>query len=106
MTKPKSKLLILTITEEAKITPDWKAYREANQHFEAYKRIKETIAEKFKNSYFRQAFDEMRTPTGLLVATYKTHDQDEFDKATFKANHPALYEQYTGTKTIRRLLIK
>jgi hypothetical protein len=53
-----------------------------------------------------QGYEEVATPQGLIVATYKKAMRIMFNQTAFKTDQPTLYDQYAEIKEVRTLLVK
>ena len=60
----------------------------------------EVIEEHFSNN------EEYKTEKGLVLATYKSQEQTQFQQSKFKADHFDIYSLYTEKKTINKFLLK
>jgi hypothetical protein len=57
------------------------------------------------NDYFVDN-TEYKTSKGLLLASYKSQDRNQFNSSKFKEDHEDIYSMYSEVKTIRVFLLK
>lgn len=66
---------------------------------------RELLKNEMMERYFSRC-DTLLLPSGIVIATARLHEVEEFDKKRFSQEHPDLYKQYTSIKVRQPLLIK
>lgn len=51
-------------------------------------------------------YEEVATPEGFILATYKKAIRIMFNQTQFKQDHSSLFDQYADLKEVRTLLVK
>ena len=85
----------------------FKAYTELTELKERLKvdvDRKTELEDKIKMAIFNN--EGMKSQDGFVMATYKSHFQDYFDKKKLQEDEPDIYKKYVSPKPVRKFLIK
>lgn len=80
-------------------------YKELSAKIKALEAQRDQMKKLLIEGYIKD-FEEVATPEGLIVATYKKAMRIMFNQTAFKADQPSLYDQYAEIKEVRTLLVK
>lgn len=81
------------------------AYREAHKYVTTYEEKKKFYRSELMNNYFIRG-EILVSECGIILATAKLQEREEFDVKKFKEEQPELYKQYVVKKTLQPILVK
>jgi hypothetical protein len=95
----------MTMTADYYAIESCEIYRQKKRIIKTATEQCDLIKDELMDKYFTRC-DTLIDQSGLIIATARLQEAEEFDRKRFQEEHPDLYAQYVVKKTRQPLLVK